>query len=127
MTIKMSEILELQSFFGKIQSIKMSIKTAYKFSKLQSKFIEEFKFYQEQFQKILDTYAKKDEAGNYIALPEGNGYEIQEGREQECQRAVLNLYGLEIELDAPKFTIEELEGLELEYKELQGLMLFIEE
>ena len=127
MNLKMSQILELQPFFGKIKDIKMSLKTAYKLAKLQSKVSDEFKFYQESFQKILDAYAKKDENGNYVLLADATGYEIQEGKERECQTDVINLYNLDIEIDAPKFTLEELDGLELEYKELQGLMPFIEE
>ena len=73
MTIKMHQILEFQLFYDKIKEKEMSIKTAYKFSKLISRLDTEIKFYQKKFQSILEKYGEKDEKGNFKLTEDKKG------------------------------------------------------
>ena len=59
MILKMYQILEFQSLYNEIKDEKMSVKTAYKFSKLVFEFNSEIKFYQNKLQEILQKYGEK--------------------------------------------------------------------
>lgn len=127
MKLNMSELLEMDILINKLKDIKTSIKTAYKFSKLGREIAREKEFYQIQLNNIIDKYGEKDENGQFILTDNGAGVRIQKDKMNDCQKEIVELSELEVELTDIKISVEELENFEISARELEVLMPFIEE
>ena len=124
--MKMFEVLELQKLYNSIANIKMPLKTTYKFARLMKRAEEEISFYQEKFREIVEEYGVK-ENGEYKLTPDGQSIAIIPGKEIECNTKLAELHNLDVLIDGIKFTIEELEGIDVSISELSCLMSLIEE
>lgn len=124
--MKMFEVLELQKLYNSIANIKLPLKTTYKFARLMKRAEEELVFYQEKFREIVEEYGVK-ENGEYKLTPDGQSIAIIPGKEIECNTKLAELRNLDVLIDGIKFTIEELEGIDVSIAELSCLMSLIEE
>ena len=124
--MKMYEVLELQTLYNSIANIKLPLKTTYKFTRLMKRAEEEINFYQEKFHEIVEEYGVK-ENGEYKLTPDGQSIVIIAGKEAECNTRLSELRNLEVQIDNIKFSIEELEGIEVSVSELSCLMSLIED
>ena len=124
--MKMYEVLDLQALYNNIATIKLPLKTTYKFTRLMKRAEEEIAFYQEKFREIVEEYGVK-ENGEYKFTPDGQSIVIIEGKEAECNTKLLELRNLEVQIDNIKFSIEELEGIDVSIQELSCLMSLIED
>ena len=127
MSMKMYEILELQTLYNSIANIKLPLKTTYKFTRLMKRAETEFEFYQTKFQEIIAEYGEKDENGQYKFTEDGQSIAIIAGKEQECNMRLLELRNLDVEINDIKFSIEELEGIDVSISELACIMSLIED
>lgn len=125
-TLKMWEVLELQTLYNSIMNTKLSLKTTYKFAKLMRKVEEELAFYQKKFNEIIEEFGVK-ENGEYKLTPDGQSIVILPGKEIECNQRLIELRNLDVRIDGITFTIEELEGIDVSISELSCLMPLIEE
>ena len=125
--MKMYEILDLSNLYNSIKDTKMPIKTTYKFSRLMRRAEQELNFYSEEFQKIIETYAKTDENGNYCFSSDGQSIEIIDGKQAECNTKIMELRNLEVDINDIKFSLDEIDCLNLSITELSCLMSLIEE
>ena len=124
--MKMYEILELQTLYKSIANIKLPLKTTYKFTRLMRRAEEEISFYQEKFREIIEEYGVK-ENGQYKLLSDGQSIAIIPGKEVECNKRLAELRNLDVPIDGIKFSIEELEGIDVSISELSCLMSLIED
>lgn len=124
--MKMYEVLDLQVLYNNIATVKLPLKTTYKFTRLMKRAEEEIAFYQEKFREIVEEYGVK-ENGEYKFTPDGQSIMIIEGKEAECNARLLELRNLEVQIDNIKFSIEELEGIDISIQELSCLMSLIED
>ena len=124
--MKMYEILELQNLYNSISHIKLPLKTTYKFTRLMKRVEEELPFYQEKFREIVEEYGVK-ENGQYKLTADGQSIAIIPGKEIECNIKIAELRNLEVSIEGIKFSIEELEGIDVSISELNCLMSLIEE
>lgn len=124
--MKMYQVLELQTLYASIADIKLPLKTTYKFTRLMRRAEEEISFYQEKFREIIEEYGVK-ENGQYKMLSDGASIAIVPGKEVECNQKLTELRNLEVQIDNIKFSIEELEGIDVSISELSCLMPLIEE
>ena len=124
--MKMYEVLDLQALYASIANIKLPLKTTYKFTRLMKRAEEEITFYQEKFREIVEEYGVK-ENGEYKLTPDGQSIVIIPGKEVECNNKLAELRNLDVLIDGIKFTIEELEGIDVSISELSCLMSLIED
>ena len=124
--MKMYEVLELQNLYASIANIKLPLKTTYKFTRLMKRAEEELSFYQEKFREIVEEYGIK-ENGEYKLTPDGQSIAIIPGKEVECNTKLAELRNLDVQIDGIKFSIEELEGIDVSISELSCLMSLIED
>ena len=124
--MKMYEVLDLQNLYASIASVKMPLKTTYKFTRLMKRAEEEISFYQEKFREIVEEYGVK-ENGEYKLTPDGQSIVIIAGKEVECNQKLAELRNLEVMIDGIKFSIDELEGIDVSIQELSCLMSLIED
>ena len=124
--MKMYEVLELQNLYASISNIKLPLKTSYKFTRLMRRAEEEFSFYQEKIREIVEEYGVK-ENGQYKLTPDGQSIAIIPGKEVECNNKLAELRNLDVQIENIKFSIEELEGIDISISELSCLMSLIED
>ncbi len=125
--MKLYEVLSLRTLLIRLNTKKLSIKTAYKLMKLVEFFESEAKFYQDEFNSIIDKYGEKGEDGNYQFTEDGSAIKIIEGKEDECQAALDALQNVECVAPSISFKIDEFEGVDVTLDELSVLMPFIDE
>lgn len=124
--LKIIKLLQTQAVCDKLKNIKMPVKTAYRISKLQEAMKKEIEFYQEQYKKIVEEYAEKDEQGNYKVLNENN-IKIQPDKIDEAASAINELQQLEAELPDISFSLADFDNIEITPEEMSGLVDFIKE
>lgn len=125
--MKMYEVLDLQSLYDAIAKTKLPLKTTYKLTRLMKRAELEIEFYQAKFQEILAEYCERDENGQYKTNESGDSVIIMAGKEQECNTKILELRNLDVEINDIKFSIEELESLDISISELACIMSLIED
>ena len=124
--MKMYEVLELQNLYNSISNIKLPLKTTYKFTRLMKRAEEEIDFYQKKFAEIVEQYGVK-ENGQYKITPDGQSIAIIPGKEVECNTKLAELRNLDVLIDGIKFSIKELEGIDVSIQELACIMSLIED
>jgi hypothetical protein len=124
--MKMYQVLELQNLYNSIANIKLPLKTTYKFTRLMRRAEEEISFYQEKFREIVEEYGVK-ENGEYKLTSDGQSIAIAPGREIECNTKLMELRNLDVPIDDIKFSIEELERIDVSISELSCLIPLIED
>ena len=126
-TVTMDQLIAFRNngdFFG---GATLPLKGAYKLNKIKKAVEKESEFYQEKFQEIVDTYAKKDENDNIVFSEDGNQIMIKDGMVDECNKALEDLQSLEVEVETFGLTLEDLgENIECTPDELEALMPFME-
>ena len=125
--MKMYEVIEFANLYEKIKESKMPLKTAYNFSRLMRQLEKEVVFYQTEFTKIIQSYAKKDEDGKFVVAEDGESVEIVNGKEIECNTKIFELKNLEVEITDISFKLEELSSLDLTIGEISCILSLIEE
>lgn len=124
-TINMNQISTFRENSSFFNDANIPLKGAYKLNKIKKAIEKEGEFYLEKLQEIVDTYAKKDENGNFIFSEDGTQIQIQEDKIEECNQAMSDLENLEVEIDNYNLTIEDLgENLTCTPDELDALMPF---
>ena len=82
--------------------------------------------YQKKFREIVEEYGVK-ENGQYKMSPDGQSIIIIPGKEEECNEKLAELRNLEVDIKDIKFSIDELEGIDVSIAELSCLMSLIED
>lgn len=125
MKVNMNTALQIKGISATIVDAKMPTKTAYKFMKLLKAIEQEESFFNDKMKEIILEFGKKDDNGQPIFLENGN-VEIIEGKEAECNLKVKELEDIEVEIPDNKFTLDELEVLELSPRDIYALDPVIE-
>ena len=127
MKIKMYQALSIISIYERIRETKVSAKIAYKFNKLRNTLISDTDFYRTELNKIIEQYGERDENGSLIPLDYGGGIKIKSENVLTAQKEINELDNLEIDAPNIKFTIDELDGLQLSIEDFNRILPFIEE
>ena len=125
--MKMYEVLDLQSLYKSIANTKLPLKTTYKFARLMKRTEEELAFYQQKFNEIIEEFGEKEENGQYKIAADGQSIVIIPGKETECNNKLIELRNLDVSIENIKFSVEELESLNVSINELSCLISLIED
>lgn len=124
--MKMYEILELSVLGNSLKDRKMPLKTTYKFARLMHEIAGDIDFYQTQFNKIVKQYGVYENGVPKLSK-DGSTIIIVSGKEEECKQKIQELQNLNVTIDNIKFTLDELEGIDLTLSEMTTLIPLIEE
>ena len=124
--MKMYEFLELKGLYNTISEVKMPLRTTYKFTRLMRYAEEEIAFYQKKFQEIIEEFCEK-ENGEYKISEDGQSIAIIPEKLEECNQRITELRNLEVPIENIKFTIDELEKIDISISNLNCIMSLIEE
>ena len=125
-SVTMDQIIAFRNSGDIFEGVKLPLKIAYKLNKIRKSVEENWEFYAEKFQEILDKYSKKYENGNMVFSEEGDQIMISDGMVDECNEALTNLQNLEVEINNYNLTIDDLgEDMQCTPDELEALMPFM--
>lgn len=134
-TIKMGDILSLNSIIDSIYQRKFPIGTSYKIVKIKEDIRKELEFYREKFDQIIQEFGKRDENGNLVLkrdvdangneIPGTESIKIQEGMMDECNKALEELQSIDVEIDTKGLTVEDLGNVEFSAGEIEVLVPFL--
>lgn len=123
MTIKMKAIPALNDVIGSIANQKLSFKTSYKLMKLIKEVETEFEYYRENVMKILEEYGERDSNGNLIQ--DDGGVKLQKDKIDLASKKIQELDEVEVQINSPLLTLDEMEDIEISLRELAVLDLII--
>ena len=119
-------LINTARIFERFAQTKLPSKIAYKIMKFCKSVAVEEEFYETKRNEIIDAYAVKDESGQ-VTVSDNGMITIMPGKIDEANTALQELNGIEVEAPNIKFTLDELEGLELSVADMFALDAFIEE
>lgn len=124
--IILNDVVNATGTFNKImqQSFKGSL--AFKIARLARELDKEMQTFNEERQKIIQKYAKKDENGELITDENGN-VTFDTDKVQEVNEEFNSLLGTELEVNADKLPMECMDSFELTPQEMLGIEMFFEE
>ena len=126
-TVTMEQIIDFRNAIDTFSEMDLPLKAAYKINKIRKALDKETDFYSEKFREIIDEYSKKDENGDIVFSEDGNEIIIKEESLEECNKALEDLYNLEVEVDNYNLKLEDLgEDFECTPDQLEVLMPFME-
>ena len=118
-------LLNAGQVFEQLGQTKIPSKLAYKIMKFYKSIEIEGAFYNNKRKEIVDLYAEKDENGQPVV--ENGMIRIYADKTSEASAAMQELESMEVEAPNIRFTLAELEGLELSIADMYALDAFIDE
>ena len=124
--IILNDVVNATGTFNKImqQSFKGSL--AFKIARLARELDKEMQTFNEERQKIIQKYAKKDENGELITDENGN-VTFDTDKVQEVNEEFNSLLSTELEVNADKLPMDYMDSFELTPQEMLGIEMFFEE
>lgn len=119
-------LVNTAKIFEQFAQTKISSKLAYKIMKFCKGVAVEEEFYNTKRNEIINMYGVKDENGQVVVRDDGM-IAIVPDKINEANAALMELNSIEVEAPNVKFTLDELEGLELSVVDMFALDAFIEE
>lgn len=126
MKIRMTDVVAITDMAQKFNT-KLNIKTTYKIAKLFNELEAERKTYDKILNNIFDECVLRDENGKPVPAEVGDGFKLIPEKISECQSRVNEINSLEATINDYKFTLDELDSVELTPQELMSFMSFIVE
>ncbi len=124
--ITMEQLVDFRNAGDFFEGTVIPLKGAYKINKIKKQVEEEFGYYSEKFQAIIDQFAKKDEDGNPKFNDSGDQILIQEDKIDECNDALEELQNLTVKIDNYELKLEDFgEDVKISPEKLEPLMPFL--
>lgn len=130
MKVTIEQILDFNGSVDEFLEKPLNIKTAYKLAMIKRQTDEQTDFYQTSFFKILNEYGKKDENGELQRVQEGvneGNVLIQEDKLEECNNALSDLMGLEVEINNYNLKLGDFGDMEVSADDLSTIIPFLSE
>lgn len=125
-TVTMDQIIDFRDNGGFLSDTNLPLKVAYKLNKIRKAVEKESEFYADKFQEIVHTYAKIDENGEIVFSEDGSQILIKDGMVEECNKALTELQGLEVQIENYNLSIDDFgEDLQCTPDQLNALMPFM--
>lgn len=129
MKILLIECLAFQDLYNKTKAKVIPIKLAYAFMKINEQNQNNCKFYQDEFNKILNLYCEKTEDGKLKMSDDNSSYMIIKDKISECEKAINELNSTEVDFNRvklPATTLDQLEQVGLTLSELEVIFKMTE-
>ena len=124
-SVTMEQLLAFKNGSTFIGNTNLPLKGAYKITKIKQEVDKEIEFYTEKFQEIVNTYAQKNENGSLKFSEDGEQILIQDGKIEECNKALEDLQKLEVQIENYGLTIDDLGDIECTPDDLESLIPFM--
>jgi len=124
--IKMDQLVDFKNAGDFFEGNVIPLKGAYKINKIKKQVEEEFGYYSEKFQAIVDEFSQKDENGNPKFNKDEDQILIQEDKIDDCNKALEELQNLEVEINTYDLTLDDFgNDVTISPERLEPLMPFL--
>ena len=126
MEIAIYKILKFPTFLAEVANEKLSARTNYKIFMLRQSIENHIRFYNENLQKIIQSYALYDEDGQFQKNSE-NGILISKDSIEECSQKMSELNNCLVELPEIYFSLTEFNEIKFTLEGFEAIFPFIKE
>lgn len=123
--MKLLEMLNIRAILAQLTQARLPAQTAYKIAKFVQKTADDANFYQEQRQKLIEQYAKRNDKGELDTTD--NRYHFEGENKKAWEEAWLELTNTEIDTPAIKFNLAEFATVNFTAQEMTTLDPIIDE
>ncbi len=126
MKVTLKDIVESQEVMRTLSSKQLRGRAAFKVARLLKKLEAELATFNDTRIKLIETYAKKDDEGNFVTN-EKNEYQFDADNANKFVEEINKLLLEEIDIDANPILIDEIEELDFTPAEIVALEPFMDE
>lgn len=124
--VKLNDVVNATEAFNKIMQQPVKGSLAFRIARLARELNKEMQTFNEERQKILQKYAKRDENGELITLENGN-VTFDNDKLAEVNTEFDSLLNTELEINAEKIPMNEIDSFELTPQQTLDIEMFFEE
>jgi len=119
-------LIDSTKSLSEISQKQLPIRISYKIAKNISLINDELKIYDEQKNKIMNEYSKKDKDGKPVIDKNGH-VELQKERIKDWTKDFMELLSIEIEININKFSIDSMGNCDISPSQIMSLGFMIED
>ena len=126
MKVTLKDIVESQEVMRTLSNKPLRGRVAFKVARLLKKLEAELTTFNDTRVKLIESYAKKDEEGNYVTNDK-NEYQFDQDNANKFVEEINKLLLEEIEIDANPILVNDIEDLDFTPAEMAMLEPFMDE
>lgn len=123
--VSLSDIINSASTFRELSEKQLPIRVAFRIARLIRELDKENATFESSRKAIIEKYAMRDEAGKIAQANDGNII-LQQNKIEDCNNEWNELLSAEVEINADKISIEDLENIEMTPAQVYNIEAFIE-
>ena len=123
--VSLSDIINSASTFKELSEKQLPIRAAFRIARLIRELDKENATFESSRRAIIEKYAMRDETGKVAQADNGNII-LQQDKIVECNSELNELLSTEVEINADKISIEDLEKIEMTPAQVYNIEAFIE-
>ena len=126
MKVTLKDIVESQEVMRTLSNKPLRGRVAFKVARLLKKLEAELTTFNDTRVKLIESYAKKDEEGNYVTN-DRNEYQFDQDNANKFVEEINKLLSEELDIDANPILVDEIEDLDFTPAEMAALEPFMDE
>lgn len=126
MKVTLKDIVESQEVMRTLSNKPLRGRVAFKVARLLKKLEAELTTFNDTRIKLIESYAKKDEEGNYVTNDK-NEYQFDQDNANKFVEEINKLLLEELDIDANPILVDEIEDLDFTPAEMAALEPFMDE
>lgn len=126
MTLKFFDLAAFTEVYQTIKDTSLPFTLSYQLLSINRAVNDCITFYRDQYNKLLEQYAQKNDDGTYKISEDGAAFLLKDETIQEARQKFFELDNSEFPIDVKPIPINALEKLNLSPSNLTGLLPFIE-
>ena len=126
MKVTLKEIVESQEAMRALSNKSLRGRVAFKVARLLKKLEAELTTFNDTRTKLIESYAKKDEEGNFVTNDK-NEYQFDQENANKFVEEINKLLLEELDIDANPILVDEIEELDFTPAEMAALEPFMDE
>lgn len=123
--VSLNDIVNSSSTFRELSEKQLPIRVAFRIARLIRELDKENTTFENSRRAIIEKYAMRDEAGKIAQADNGNII-LQQDKIEDCNNELNELLSAEVEINADKISIEDLEKIEMTPAQVYNIEAFIE-
>lgn len=127
MTVKLKDAVESTDILRQLAGVKLKGRAAFNVAKMLKQLEDELNLFNETRTKLIQQYADKDEDGELKINPDTNEYMFSDENMNKFVEEINGVLNGEIEVNANKLRLEDLEDSDFTPVQMMALEAFVEE
>ena len=123
--MNIQQVLNFQKVYNELANVKLPLQTVYKLTIIAKAVEQDYVFYQNVFNHILEDCAEKDADGQFCLTEDGNSIKIQTDKINECEQRLAELRQVSFAEPNVTLALSDFGEIELTLAQMEALLPFI--